>query len=296
MFKSGFISVIGRPNAGKSTLVNALAGFKAAIVTDKPQTTRNRIMAVLTRENSQFIFMDTPGVHKPHNMLGSYMYWSARNSLKDVDGVLFLADGSQPPGKGDSYIADMLFGVKVPVFLVLNKADLLNEKQALSRLEKYRQLYAFKDEFLVSALQGFNLEGVLSGVESILPEGPMYFPSDMVTDQPESFVISEIVREKIMQRTRQEVPFSVAVEIEEYRKREHKDIIDIRVTIYVEKKSQKGIIVGKEGKLLREIGTRARKEIENLLGMKIYLDLWVKVKPDWREKEGFLQQMGYSKK
>jgi len=296
MFKSGFISVIGRPNAGKSTLVNALAGFKAAIVTDKPQTTRNRIMAVLTRESSQFIFMDTPGVHKPRNMLGSYMYWSARNSLKDVDGVLFLADGSQPPGKGDSYIADMLFGVKVPVFLVLNKADLLNEKQALSRLEKYRQLYAFKDEFLVSALQGFNLEGVLSGVEGILPEGPMYFPSDMVTDQPESFVISEIVREKIMQRTRQEVPFSVAVEIEEYRKREHKDIIDIRVTIYVEKKSQKGIIVGKEGKLLREIGTRARKEIENLLGMKIYLDLWVKVKPDWREKEGFLQQMGYSKK
>ncbi len=293
MFKSGFVSVIGRSNVGKSTLVNALTGFKAAIVSDKPQTTRNRIMAVLTRDNSQLIFLDTPGMHKPKNRLGSYMVWSAKSSLKDVEVVLFMVDGGSPPGGAEYYLAELLQGIKAPVFLVINKVDLLKGEKVARRLEQYEKLFPFTRSFTISALKGMNLEDLVQDVEEYIPEGPMYFPPGMVTDQPESFVISEIVREKIMALTREEIPFSVAVEVEDYRKRENQDVLDLRMTIYVEKNSQKGIIIGKEGGLLKEIGTRARQEIEALLGLKIYLDLWVKVKPDWRDKEGFLQQIGY---
>ncbi len=278
---------------GKSTLVNSLVGFKAAIVSDKPQTTRNRIQAVLTRENAQVIFMDTPGIHRPRHKLGSYMVNSAKSSLSQVEVILFMVDGSCDPGKGDRFITGYLQDLKTPIYLVLNKMDLLTREQAEQRRDRYMGIHPFHTAFMVSALYKENLESLLQEIIKHLPPGPMYFPPDMVTDQPETFVISEIVREKIFALTREEIPFSVAVAVEEISKRENRDLLDLRVTVYVEKSSQKGIVIGKNGALLKEAGSRAREEIEALLGSKVFLDLWVKVKPNWKDKEGFLQHMGY---
>jgi len=292
MFRSGFVAIIGRPNVGKSTLMNALVGFKATIVTDKPQTTRNRIRAVLNRDNSQIVFLDTPGVHRPQHKLGDYMLWAVQNSFQEVDALLMVVDGTSKPGGGDHFIARKLQCLDTPVFLVVNKSDLLRENQLANRLENYRQLLSFNETFAVSALEGKNLDHLVETLENYLPEGPRYFPPDMVTDQPESFIVSEIIREKIFGLTREEIPFSVAIEVEEIKKRAANHIVDIRAVIYVDKYSHKGIIIGKEGRLLKKAGSLARKELEALLGSQIYLDLWVKVKPKWKNNEAFLHQLG----
>jgi len=295
MFRSGFVSITGRPNVGKSTLLNALVGFKAAIVSDKPQTTRNRIQAVLNRKNSQVIFLDTPGIHRPRNRLGNFMLWSARSTFQEADLLLLIVDGTSRPGGGDTYITRSLQGISVPVFLVVNKTDLLRKNQREKRLESYRELYPFQGVFSVSALTGHGLEGLVEELEGFLPEGPRYFPPDMVTDQPEAYIIGEIVREKLLLLTREEVPFSIAVEVEEMKKRSSQDLVEVRATVYVEKNNHKGIIIGKGGNLLKIAGSKAREELEALLGTRIYLDLWVKVKRDWRDQAGFLKQMGLRK-
>ncbi len=292
MFRSGFVAVTGRPNVGKSTLINSLVGFKAAIVSDKPQTTRNRIQAVLNRDHSQIIFLDTPGIQRPQNKLGDFMLWSAQNSWKEVDAILMVVDGISQPGGGDRFLVNNLQGVTAPVFLILNKADLLRPNQIERRLESYRQLGSFEGAFAVSALKGGNLELVAEELEKCLPPGPQYFPPDMVTDQPEKLVVSEIIREKLLELTREEVPFSVAVNVEQMKKRPGQELIDVYANVFVEKESHKSIIIGKQGSLLKRAGSLARKELELLLGSRIYLDLWVKVRRDWKDQVNFLRELG----
>ncbi len=293
MFRSGFVAVIGRPNVGKSTLVNALVGSKAAIISDKPQTTRNQIHAVVSADTFQIIFVDTPGIHKPKHRLGWYMVRSARNTLEDVDLILFMVDMREPPGKGDRYIVDLLGEVDTPVFLVLNKKDLSAAEKVEELFQEYGALYPFEALFMVSALYGENVEKIIPEILNYLPEGPQYYPPDMITDRPEYFEVSELIREKVLHLTREEVPFSIAVDVEEMKPRETRELIDIRAVIYVERESQKGIIIGKAGEMLREIGSRARPEIENLLDSHVFLDLWVKVSPGWRNRERMLKNLGY---
>lgn len=293
MFRSGFVSLVGRPNVGKSTLLNALVGQKASIISDKAQTTRNRIRAVLTNSSAQVIFIDTPGIHKPKHRLGSYMVRSARSTFKEVDVILWLADARYRPGRGDLYIIKGLMDVKTPVFLVLNKIDLVPANRRDERLKLYSELYPFSAGFMISALKDRSFEKLMNEIIHHLPEGPRYYPEGVVTDRPEFFLISEIIREKILAVTREEIPFSIAVEVEEFKKREQRDLVDIRAVIHVERNSQKGIVVGKKGGLLKEVGTRARPEIEALLGNQVYLDLWVKVNKDWRNKESALHHLGY---
>lgn len=294
MFVSGFVSVVGRPNVGKSTLINSLVGKKVVIVSDKPQTTRNRIQAVLTTPRAQVVFVDTPGFHKPKHQLGEYMVKAALDSLQKVDLVLFMVEALFPPGRGDRYIAEMLKELKMPAFLVVNKIDLAPPDFRESWLPLYEKLLNFKRCFLISALREENTMDLLEGIIQELPPGPLFYPPEMVTDRPEGFQIGEIIREKILARTREEVPHSVAVEIERLKRREDKDLLEISAVIYVEKESQKKIIIGKEGQMLKEIGSEARRELENLLGSRIFLELWVKVKESWRRKENVLRQLGYN--
>lgn len=293
MFVSGFVSVVGRPNVGKSTLINSFLGRKLLIVSDKPQTTRNRIQAILTTEQAQVIFLDTPGIHKPKHKLGDYMVKIALEALKEVELILFMVEATSPPGPGDSYIAALLREVDTPVFLVVNKTDLAPAQFEQEWLPLYLQLGRFKKHFLVSALQGSNLSPLLEEATGILPPGPLYYPSEMTVDRPEEFLVGEMIREKIFLQTRDEVPHSVAVEVDSMDLRKDRDLLDIRAVIYVEKESQKGIIIGKNGTMLKQIGTEARLELEKLLGNPVFLDLWVKVKKDWRRKENNLRQFGY---
>jgi GTPase len=293
MHRSGFVALIGRPNVGKSTLLNSLLGEKVAIISDRPQTTRNQIRAILTRPESQVIFIDTPGLHKPKHLLGSKMVRMAGSTFQEVDLVSFIVEANKPPGQGDRYIAEMLKTARCPLFLVLNKSDLASAEVLTRNSNLYSQLCLFRDHFSLSALRGENLAPYLDAVSDLLPEGPQYYPPDMVTDQPERFIVAEIIREKIIQMTRQEIPFSIAVVVEEMKMREEKELLDIRAEIFVERKSQVGIIVGKGGSLLKEIGTRARQELEALLGDQIYMDLRVKVKKDWRNREDELRRLGY---
>ena len=294
MHRSGFVALIGRPNVGKSTLLNALVGEKVAIMSDCPQTTRNQIRAVLTRPEYQIIFIDTPGLHKPKHMLGTNMVQTARSTMEEVDMVCFLVEANQSPGPGDRYIAEILNSVKSPLFLILNKIDLVPDHRIAELSERYRQLCSFKNYFALSALKKTNIEPLVKAVLELLPEGPQFYPSDMITDQPEKFIAAEIIREKVIHLTRQEVPFSIAVVIEEMKPRESGELLDIRAEIFVERKSQVGIIVGKGGSLLKEAGTRARNEMEALFGQRIFLDIRVKVKPDWRNREEELRRLGYS--
>lgn len=296
MFKSGLVAIIGRPNVGKSTLINRLVGEKLAIISEKPQTTRNKITCILTTKEAQIIFLDTPGLHKPRHKLGEYMVRVSLKALKEVDIILLLVEASQFPGGGDRYIIDLLKEVKTPVFLVLNKMDLVKKRDMESITEKYQELYSFAQVIGISALQGENTALLVDKLIEYLPEGPQYYPEDMITDQPERFLVSELIREKILELTRDEVPHSVAVEVEEMKKRGRKNLVYISATIYVERDSQKGILLGKGGKMLKEIGSRARKDIEWLIGSKIYLELWVKVKKDWRNKEKQLKYLGYGDK
>lgn len=293
-FKSGFISIIGRPNVGKSTFLNHVIGQKIAIMSDKPQTTRNKIQGVLTREQSQMIFIDTPGIHKPKHKLGEFMIKVSKNTLREVDLIMFMVNAEEELGKGDEFILELLQETKTPVFLVINKIDQIHPDELIRIIETYNEKYPFAEIVPISALQGNNVENLLTTIEKYLPEGPQYYPSDQVTDHPERFIISELIREKVLHLTREEIPHSIAVVIDKIKRDEENDnMIRVQATIMVERDSQKGIVIGKRGALLKEVGTLARKDIEMLLGSKVYLELWVKVQKDWRNKSTFLRDFGY---
>lgn len=292
--KSGFISIIGRPNVGKSTFLNRVIGQKIAIMSDKPQTTRNKVQGVLTLPDSQMIFIDTPGIHKPKHKLGDFMMKVATNTLKEVDLILFMINATEGYGRGDEFIIEKLKNVKTPVFLVVNKIDAVHPDDLLPIIEQYQSLYPFTAVVPISALEGNNVETLLNQIKEHLPEGPQYYPADQVTDHPERFIISELIREKVLQLTREEVPHSVAVVIDSIKKMNNSETINVMATIVVERDSQKGIIIGKQGKMLKEVGTRARGDIENLLGSKVFLELWVKVQKDWRNKIGQLRDYGFN--
>ena len=291
-YKSGFVSVIGRPNVGKSTLINSLIGQKIAIMSDKPQTTRNKILCVLTQDDAQILFIDTPGIHKPKHKLGEYMVKAAENTLKEVDVILFVVDATENIGAGELYIMERLQSTQAPVILVVNKVDQINKQQVLPVISRYSDKLNFVGAIPISAKEKTNLDQLVEEIKKYLEEGPQYYPSDMITDQPERLVIGELIREKALHLTKEEIPHAIAVDIEEISKRNNDDLY-IRATIYVERESQKGIVIGAKGSLLKEIGQLARTDIENLLGSKVYIDLWVKVKKDWRNRDGILRGFGY---
>lgn len=278
MFKSGFVSIVGRPNVGKSTLMNNVVGEKIAIMSDKPQTTRNTIQAVYTDEEAQVVFLDTPGIHKPKNKLGEFMVKSATDAFKNVDLVLFVVDESKKIGPGDRKIIDDLKNVKTPVVLVLNKIDQLNEEELFDLMKMYNAEGIFEQIVPISALKGRNINELLKVIKKHLEEGPQYFPDYMITDQPERVLVSELIREKVLHYVHDEVPHGVAVEIERMKSRQDKEIVDISAVIYCERDSHKGIIIGKNGRKLKGIGKSARADIELLLGSQANLQLWVKVK------------------
>ena len=284
--------MIGRPNVGKSTLINALIGQKIAIMSDKPQTTRSRILCILTEEDAQIIFLDTPGVHKPKHKLGDYMAKAAEGALHGVDVVVFVVDVTEKMGAGEQYILKQLERVRVPVLLAVNKVDCIAREQVLPILANYAKAYDFAGIVPISAREGENLEGLLAEIKAHLPEGPQYYPADMVTDQPERLIVAELVREKVLALTRDEIPHAVAVDIEEMTARPKGDVY-IRAVIYVERESQKGIVIGAHGALLRTIGQQARTDVETLLGAKVYLDLWVKTRKDWRNRANALREFGF---
>lgn len=291
-FRSGFVAIIGRPNVGKSTLMNQMIGQKVAIMSDKPQTTRNKIHGVYTTDNSQIVFLDTPGIHKPNSKLGDYMMKAAHGTLGEVDAILFLMDVTEGFGGGDRYIIEQLKQVKTPVILVMNKIDQIEPEQLLPLIVQYKDLHEFAEIIPISAKEGNNVATLLEQTTKYLPEGPQYYPADQVTDHPEQFVVAELVREKILHMTREEVPHSIAVHIEDMRVQEN-GVVYIGAVIFVERDSQKGIIIGKKGAMLKEVGQKARKDIETLLGSKTFLELWVKVKKDWRNQASVLHELGY---
>ncbi|EJQ47591.1 GTPase Era [Bacillus hominis] len=291
-YKSGFVSIIGRPNVGKSTFLNRIIGQKIAIMSDKPQTTRNKIQGVYTENDSQVVFIDTPGIHKPKHKLGDFMVKMAQTTLKEVDIVLFMVNATEGYGRGEEFIIEKLQETKQPVFLVINKIDQVHPEQLLELIDQYRKLYEFAEIVPISALDGNNVEALIGAIKKYLPEGPQYYPDNQVTDHPERFIISELIREKVLHLTREEVPHSVAVVIDAIQKREG-GAVYINATIVVERASQKGIIIGKQGKMLKEVGKRARFDIEALLGSKVFLEVWVKVQKDWRNKMSQLRDLGF---
>lgn len=294
-FKSGFVTIIGRPNVGKSTLLNSILGQKIAIMSDKPQTTRNKIQGFYTKEDAQIIFIDTPGIHKPQHKLGEYMVTVAERTLNEVDVILYLMDASAQFGAGEEFIIKQLEKVHTPVFLIINKIDLIPRDQVLAIISQYSTKFNFAEIVPVSALKKDNIDHLLSVLEKYLPEGPQFYPEDMVTDQPEKAIVAELIREKALLMTREEIPHSIAVEVTDFKEREG-NMIYVGAIIYVERDSQKGIIIGKKGNMLKEIGKLARVDIENLLDSKIYLELWVKVQKDWRNRDISLRNFGYDKR
>ncbi|EOT44172.1 GTPase Era [Enterococcus columbae] len=292
--KSGFVAIVGRPNVGKSTLLNRIVGQKIAIMSDKAQTTRNKIQGVYTTDKVQMVFIDTPGIHKPKHRLGDYMVEAAYSALKEVEVVLFMVSADQKRGKGDDMIIERLRKLQVPVYLVINKIDKIHPDELLLQIEDYQKQMDFAQVIPISATQGNNFETLMHELSEQMPAGPQYFPDDQVTDHPEYFVVSELIREKILQLTRDEVPHSVAVVIDSM-KRNQDDKVQVQATIVIERDSQKGIIIGKGGAMLKKIGTQARKDIEQLLGDKVFLELWVKVQKDWRDKQTYLTDYGYRK-
>lgn len=294
-FKSGFVTVVGRPNVGKSTLSNCLAGEKISIISNKPQTTRNTIKTIINEDDCQIIFIDTPGIHKPKTKLGEYMVNLAQNTLDEVDIVLFMIDASDTePGAGDLYIIDQLKELRTPVCLIINKIDMVKKEQILLTINNYSKLMNFKTVIPVSAINKEGCDIVIKEIKKLLSDGPKYFPDDIITDQPEKEIAAELIREKILKLVSEEVPHGVGVEIISFKERQDKEMVDIEANIYCEKESHKGILIGKEGKMLKKIGTLARTDIENILGVKIYLQLWVKVKPDWRNSDKMLKTLGYT--
>ncbi|MBF6625703.1 GTPase Era [Aerococcaceae bacterium zg-BR9] len=293
-FKSGFIAIIGRPNVGKSTLLNRLIGQKIAIMSDKAQTTRNRIQGVYTDEDAQIIFIDTPGIHKPKHALGDFMVNTAYSALKGVDGVLFVVNASQKIGPGDRLIMERLNNLDVPVFLLINKIDLVQPDDLLGIIESYTEEQSFDEIFPISATEGHNVPEMLNTLKRILPQGPQYYPADQIMDHPEYFVVAEFIREKILLLTKEEIPHSVAVQVQSMQRNEN-DKVEVQATIIVERKSQKGIIIGAQGSMIKKIGQLARRDIEHLLDDKVYLDLWVKVQKDWRNRQTYISDFGYKK-
>ena len=299
-FKSSFLTLIGRPNVGKSTLMNNLIGQKIAITSSKPQTTRNRIQTVYTDEVGQIIFLDTPGIHKAQNKLGEYMDSVAERTLSEVDVVLWLVEPTTFIGKGEQHIAKLVETTKTPVILVVNKIDTVEKGELLPVIDKYKDIVDFKACIPVSAVTGENKEDLLKTVFDLLPEGPMYYDEDVVTDQAERQITAELIREQTLRRLKDEVPHGVAVMVESMKEEKdtsvrhsHKNIMNIEATIFCERDSHKGIIIGKKGAMLKEIGTNARHQISDLLGMKVNLNLWVKVKKDWRNSDSLMKNFGY---
>lgn len=293
-YKSGFVSIIGRPNVGKSTFINRVIGQKIAIMSDKPQTTRNKIQGVYTTKQSQTVFIDTPGIHKPKHKLGDFMMKVAQNTLKEVDIILFMINAEEGYGRGDEFIIERLKETTTPVFLIINKIDQIHPDQILPLIDQYKELYPFKEIVPISALEGNNVDRLLNEIEKLLPAGPQYYPEDQVTDHPERFIITELIREKVLHLTREEIPHSIAVVMDTLERRENNKAIYVGATIIVERDSQKGIVIGKQGSMLKEVGKRARVDIEALLGSKVFLELWVKVQKDWRNKASQLRDYGFS--
>ncbi|MDT2768847.1 GTPase Era [Globicatella sulfidifaciens] len=293
-FKSGFVAIIGRPNVGKSTLLNRVIGQKIAIMSDKAQTTRNRIQGVYTDEEAQIVFIDTPGIHKPKHALGDFMVNTAYSALKGVDAVLFVVSAIQSIGPGDRLIIEKLKNLSVPVYLLINKIDLVHPDSLFETIESYTSELEFSEVFPISALEGNNVPEMMNTLKSILPVGPQYYPADQIMDHPEYFVVAEFIREKILLLTKEEIPHSVAVQVQSMQRNEN-DKVEVQATIIVERKSQKGIIIGAQGSMIKKIGQMARRDIERLLDDKVYLDLWVKVQKDWRNKQTYINELGYKK-
>lgn len=292
-YKSGFVSIIGRPNVGKSTFLNKVIGQKIAIMSDKPQTTRNKIQGVYTTDHSQIVFIDTPGIHKPKHKLGDFMMKVAQNTLNEVDLILFMINAVEGLGKGDQFIIERLKQTNQPVFLVINKIDQVHPDKLITLIGQYKELYDFKGIIPISALEGNNVNTLLEQIEKYMPNGPQYYPADQVTDHPERFIITELIREKVLHLTREEIPHSIAVVMDSLERRGDGNTVYIAATIIVERDSQKGIVIGKQGKMLKEVGRMARIDIEALLGSKVFLELWVKVQKDWRNKSNQLRDFGF---
>lgn len=294
-FKSGFVALIGRPNVGKSTFLNGVLNQKVSIISPKPQTTRNCIQGIYTTDNEQIIFIDTPGIHKPLHKLGNYMNDESLSTFDNVDLIMFIVDGTSDFGAGDQFIINELKKTNTPVFLIVNKIDLIKDKEKLMKnIISYISNYDFEEVYYISALKGNHVDELLESISNKLEEGPMYFPKDQVSDHPENFIIAEIIREKVLYLTKEEVPHSVAVVIE-YKdiNDENPNLTDISAVIVVERQSQKKIIIGKNGQMIKEIGSRARKEIAMILGTKVYLELFVRVEDDWRNRSSQLKKLGY---
>jgi len=296
LFKSGFIGIIGRPNAGKSTLFNAIVGDKISIITDKPQTTRNKITGIKNYPDAQLIFLDTPGMHKPKTPLNRAMVQTTRETIGSVDVLLMLIEANSDVQPHDLFLIESLAQIKVPVFLVINKIDLVEKKYLLPLIDKFRLLYNYHEIFPISALKGQGIEDLLNAIKEILPEGPQYYPPDMITDATERFIAAEFIREKITLLTKQEVPYATAVEIELFKEDEEKNLIRISAAINVEKESQKAIIIGKKGAMLKNIGTQARMDMEKIFGARVFLVLFVRVKKDWTSSDRMLQEFGLLKR
>lgn len=294
MFKSGFITVIGRPNVGKSTLLNQLIGEKISIISDKPQTTRNKIHLVLTTENMQCVFIDTPGIQMPKNKLGDYMLSASQSTLEDVDLILFMVDTSEEIGKLDNYILSKLKEIKTPIILLINKIDELENDDVSDLVEKYEAFQMFKNIIPISAKENINLDDLTKEIFESLDQGPMYYPDDMITDQPERNIISEIVREKALNNLFEEIPHGIAVEVLKISNRQDRELVDVEIILYVEQNSHKGMVIGKGGQMLKKIGSQARIDIERLLDTKVNLNIWVKVAKDWRKKDSRLKDFGYN--
>lgn len=291
-FKSGFVALIGRPNVGKSTLINYIIGQKITITSDKSQTTRQRIQGIYTDEEAQIIFVDTPGIHKPKHQLGSFMVNLAEETLTDTDLILFMINANEKIGPGDRFIINMLKRVKTPVFLIVNKVDLISEEDIFPIIEEYSSHYTFNEILPISSLEGNNVEKLMELIKNYLGEGPKYYDEDQITNHPEQFLIGELIREKVLNLTREEIPHSVAVYVDQIERR-HNDTTYIQATIFTERPTQKGILIGKQGSMLKEVGKQARKDIAKLLGTKVYLDLWIKVERDWRNNKYKLNRFGF---
>ena len=293
-FKSGFISIIGRTNVGKSTLMNRLIGEKIAIMSNKPQTTRNRIQTVLTTDTYQAVFIDTPGIHTPQNKLGEMMIKTANTTLNEVDIIFYLVEPHPIIGKNEATIIEKLKSVHTPIFLCINKIDSVSKEEVAETINKYKEELDFSEIIPISAYEGVNIDALLKCIEKYLPEGPQFFPDDVLTDQPERQIVAELIREKALHLLDKEIPHGIAVEIDTMKSRKTGDIVDIEATIVCERDSHKRIIIGKQGAMIKEIGSKARYDMERLLGSKVYLTLWVKVKKNWRDSQFLLKNYGFN--
>ncbi|HON58344.1 MAG TPA: GTPase Era [Smithella sp.] len=296
MFRSGFIGIVGRPNVGKSTLFNAILGDKISIITPKPQTTRNRITGIKNYPDAQLIFLDTPGIHQPKTPLNRAMVQTARETIGSVDVLLMLIEANAGAHPQDLFLIESLGQIKVPVILAMNKIDVMEKKFLLPLMDQFRKLYEYQEIFPISALTGYGVDELLSAVKDMLPEGPKYYPDDIQTDATERFIAAEFIREKITLHTKQEIPYSTAVEIDSFTEDEAKNVIHIRATINVERDSQKAIVIGRKGAMLKTIGTEARKDMENLFGAKVFLELFVRVRKEWTTSDKMLREFGILKR